>query len=51
MILKFYMINAMPYINYVKTESWESLPSYYVKNIFEPIHNTCRNITCDSWFT
>jgi len=47
----FYMINAMPYISNVETESLESLPSYYVKKISEPIHNTRRNITCDSWFT
>jgi len=47
----FYMISAMPYISKVKTESLESLPSYYVRKISEPIHNSCRNITCGSWFT
>jgi len=47
----FYMINAIPYISNVETESLESLPSYYVKKISEPIHNTYRNITCSNWFT
>jgi len=47
----FYMINALPYISNVETESLESLPSYYVTKVSEPIHNTCRNITCDSSFT
>jgi len=47
----FYMINAIPYISNVEIESLESLPSYYIRKISEPIHNTCRNITCDDWFT
>jgi len=46
----FYMINALPYISNVKTEPLGKFPSYYVNKISEPIHNTCRNITC-SWFT
>jgi len=47
----FYRINALPYISNVKTESLGKYPSYYVNKISEPIYNTCRNITCDSWFT
>jgi len=46
----FYMINAMLYISNFETESLESLPSYYVRKISEPIYNTCRNITCDNVF-
>jgi len=41
----FYMINAIPYIVFVGIEP---LKSYYVEKITEPIHNTCRNITCSN---
>jgi len=27
----------------------QSIPSYYVRKISEPIHNTCRNITCGNF--
>jgi len=47
----FYMINAIPYTSNVENESLKSLPFYYVRKISEPIHNTCRNITCNNWFT
>jgi len=47
----FYMINAIPYIDNVETNSLGRFPSYYVNEISEPIHNTCRNITCNKWFT
>jgi len=47
----FYMINAIPDISNVETEPLESFPSYYVRKVSEPIHNTCRNITCGTWFT
>jgi len=46
----FYMINAIPYISNVETEPLGKFPSYHVNKISEPIHNTCRNITCSSWF-
>ncbi|XP_071052585.1 piggyBac transposable element-derived protein 4-like [Onthophagus taurus] len=47
----FYMYNAIPYTGKVQTEQGESVPSYYVRKLSEPIHNTHRNITCDNWFT
>jgi len=47
----YYLINAIPHIGNVETESSESISSYYVKKLSEPIHKTNRNITCDSWFT
>jgi len=46
----FYVINAKPYISNVETEALRKFPSYYVRKISEPIHNTYRNITCNSWF-
>ncbi|XP_018374167.1 PREDICTED: piggyBac transposable element-derived protein 4-like [Trachymyrmex cornetzi] len=45
-----YMINALPYIGRVITER-ENVPSYYVRKLSTPIHNTNRNITCGNRFT
>jgi len=47
----FYMINAIPYIDNDETNPLGRFPSYYVNKISEPIHNTCRNITRNKWFT
>jgi len=47
----FYMFNAIPYVGQVQTEPGESVPSYYVRKLSEPIYNSGRNITCDNWFT
>jgi len=41
----FYMINA---ISYTVNVGSEPLKSYYIRKISEPIHNTCRNITCSN---
>lgn len=46
-----YMVTALPYIGRVPAERDESVPSYYVRVLSEPIHNTNRTITCDNWFT
>lgn len=47
-----YMVNAIPYVGVVTNkEHNESLPSYYVRTLSEPIHGSARNITCDNWFT
>ncbi|XP_036145519.1 piggyBac transposable element-derived protein 4 isoform X1 [Monomorium pharaonis] len=45
-----YMINAMPYVDTIDRDQQEPVPSYYVRKLSEPIHNTERNITCDNWF-
>lgn len=47
----FYMVNAIPYIGQVQCENNESVPTYYVRKLSEPIHHTNRNITMDSWFS
>jgi len=45
------MINAMTYIDInVETELLGKFLSYYVNKISEPIYETCRNMTCSSWF-
>ena len=47
-----YMINALPYVRPVSNqEPFESIPSYYVRTLSEPIYGNNRNITCDNWFT
>jgi len=46
----FYMINAIPYMNNVKTEPLGKFFSHVIKTS-EPIHNTGRNVTCGSWCT
>ena len=48
----FYMINAIPYVGTVTDKDpMESVPTYYVRRICEPIYNSGRNVTCDNWFT
>ena len=47
----FYMVNVIPYIGKVSVDRGESVPTYYVRKLGEPIHDTPRNITCDNWFT
>lgn len=46
----YYMLNAIPYVGKVNTEEGESVPSYYVRTLTEPIHGTKRNVTCDNRF-
>ena len=47
-----YMINAIPYYGNVSgRDEGEAIPTYYVRNLSQPIHNTERNITCENWFT
>ncbi|XP_046479055.1 piggyBac transposable element-derived protein 4-like isoform X1 [Neodiprion pinetum] len=45
-----YLIDAEPYVGKVETARGESVPSYYIKKLTEHIHNSGRNVTCDSWF-
>ncbi|XP_018404606.1 PREDICTED: piggyBac transposable element-derived protein 4-like [Cyphomyrmex costatus] len=47
----YYMFNALPYVGKVPANRGESVPSYYVRKLSEPIYNTSRNITCDNWFS
>lgn len=47
----FYMFTAEPYVGRVTTESGESVPSYYIRKLSEPLHGSRRNITCDNWFS
>lgn len=46
-----YMINAIPYIG--KATNTNGLPQgeYYVKELSRTVHGSCRNVTCDNWFT
>lgn len=46
-----YMLTALPYIGRVPNQRGESVPSYYIRVLIEPIHHTNRNITCDNWFS
>lgn len=45
------MINALPYVGKVNKLAKESVPSYYVRKLCEPIYHRERNVTCDNWFT
>jgi len=45
-----YMINAIPCISNIETESLEKFFSHVIETS-APIHNTNRNITCGSWYT
>ncbi|XP_071629308.1 piggyBac transposable element-derived protein 4-like [Temnothorax longispinosus] len=47
----FYMFSAEPYVGRVTTEKGESVPSYYIRKLSQPLHGTKRNITCDNWFS
>lgn len=47
----YYMYTAEPYCRKVEKEQWESVPSYYVRKLSEPLHGSWRNITCDNWFS
>lgn len=47
----YYMINAIPHVGKVDTTPSESAPSYYVRTLSEPIHNSHRNIICSNRFT
>ncbi|XP_039311769.1 uncharacterized protein LOC105198192 isoform X3 [Solenopsis invicta] len=48
----FYMINAIPYVGKLQDMNPnETIPTYYVRRICEPIYNSSRNVTCDNWFT
>ena len=44
-----YMISAEPYVGRVATP--DSVPSYYVTKLTEPIHNSDRNVTFDNCFS
>ncbi|XP_071564529.1 piggyBac transposable element-derived protein 4-like [Temnothorax nylanderi] len=46
-----YMYNAIPYVGIVDKDSIETVPSYYIRKLSEPIYHSGRNITCDDWFT
>lgn len=46
-----YMLNAEPYVGRVTTNRFESVPSYYIRKLSEPLYNIKRNIICDNWFT
>lgn len=45
------MLNAIPYTGRVTPERTESVPTYFVRRLSEPIYNTGRVITCDNWFS
>ena len=47
----FYMHTAEPYVGTVQKENAESVPSYYIRKLSEPLHGSGRNITCDNWFS
>ncbi|XP_024867729.1 uncharacterized protein LOC112451986 isoform X1 [Temnothorax curvispinosus] len=47
----FYMYTAEPYVGKVQKENIETVPSYYIRKLTEPLHGTSRNITCDNWFS
>lgn len=46
-----YMINAVPYLGRGTETNGVPLGEYYVKELTKPVHGSCRNITCDNWFT
>lgn len=46
-----YMINGMPYLGRGTQTNGLPLGEYYVKELSKPLHGSCRNITCDNWFT
>ncbi|XP_071634383.1 piggyBac transposable element-derived protein 4-like isoform X1 [Temnothorax longispinosus] len=46
-----YLYNAIPYAGSVNPPANETIPSYYIRKICEPIYHSNRNITCDNWFS
>ncbi|XP_046474149.1 piggyBac transposable element-derived protein 4-like [Neodiprion pinetum] len=47
----FYMYSAEPYLGKVTTDPGESVSSYYLRKLSEPLHGTLRNLTCGKWFS
>ncbi|XP_024881294.1 uncharacterized protein LOC112460711 isoform X1 [Temnothorax curvispinosus] len=47
----YYLYNALPYVGKENTLADESIPSYYVRTICQPIYGSNRILTCDNWFT
>lgn len=47
----YYMVNATPYVGKFIPPNNEQVPSYHVRTLSEPIHNTNRNLTVDNWFS
>ena len=47
----FYMHTAEPYVGTVQKENAESVLSYYIRKLSEPLHGSGRNITCDNWIS
>jgi len=47
----FYLYNAIPYTGKVQPERAESVPTFFVRCLSEPIHDSGRIITCDNWFS
>lgn len=46
-----YLYNALPYTGRVNTLAGESVPSYYIRTLCQPIYGSNRNVTCDNWFS
>ncbi|XP_071633218.1 piggyBac transposable element-derived protein 4-like [Temnothorax longispinosus] len=44
----FYMYTAEPYVGKVEKETNETVPSYYIRKLTEPLHGTSRNIILSS---
>ncbi|XP_024867730.1 uncharacterized protein LOC112451986 isoform X2 [Temnothorax curvispinosus] len=44
----FYMYTAEPYVGKVQKENIETVPSYYIRKLTEPLHGTSRNIILSS---
>lgn len=47
----FYTYTVEPYVGRVNRQPGESVPSYYIRKLSEPLHGTTWNVTCDTWFT
>lgn len=46
-----YMVTAILCVGRASTENQESVPSYYVRKLSEPIHGTNRKIAVENWFS
>ncbi|CAH2093110.1 unnamed protein product [Euphydryas editha] len=46
-----YMFDAIPYIGKGTETNGLPLGEYFMKELSKSIHGSCRNITCDNWFT